>query len=270
LWPGSDPSRAEEVVVFTAHLDHVGVGAPDASGDSIYNGTHDNALGVAKVLAVAEALADVRLPRSILFLMTGAEESGLLGAWHYVNHPVFPLERTAAAINHDGGLVGARTDDVFAWGPEFSTIEDDVARAARETGMVLSSGKRDPFGPSAGLLYRSDHYPFLISGVPVVYLMPGFTQGGDPERGRQAWQEYLSTIHHGQGDNFDGTAPYESPVALTRLSLRLAWDLATSEGMPRTHDDAPVARSRGTPTGFFFGGEPGDAGRQGASVEPVS
>jgi len=254
LWPGADATLSEEAIVFTAHLDHVGVGPPGFDGDSVYNGTHDNALGIAKVLAVADALAGAELPRSVLFLMTGAEESGLLGAWHYVNDPVVPLERTVAAINHDGGLAsGELTDDVFAWGPEFSSIEGDVAWAASETDMVLARATTAPFAPSAGLLYRSDHYPFLISGVPVVYLMPGFSVGGDPERGRQAWEEYLGTIHHRQGDDFDPTAAYTLPVALTAMSVRLAWRLAEAEGMPRTHGDAPIARRRGAPTGWFFG-----------------
>ena len=253
IWPGADSALAPEAVVFTAHLDHVGIGPPNSAGDSIYNGTHDNALGVAKVLAVAESLAGARLRRSVLFLATGAEESGLLGAWHYVNDPIFPISQTAAAINHDGGLVHGRTDDVFAWGPEFSTVEEDVAWAATKTGMVLSREKSAPFGPSAGLLYRSDHYPFLISGVPVVYLMPGFTVDGDAERGRQAWLDYLATVHHAQADNFDGAARYESPVALTALSVRLAWRLANADGIPETHANAPIPRERGTPTGFFFG-----------------
>ncbi len=255
FWSGSDPERGGETIVFTAHLDHVGIGRPDLNGDSIYNGTHDNALGIAKVLAVAEALAGADLPRSVLFLAMGAEESGLLGSWHYVNHPIVPLERTVASINHDGGLVdGARTDDVFAWGPEFSTVEGDLAWAARETGMQVSHEKRAPFAPSAGLLYRSDHYPFLISGVPVVYLMPGFTIDGDPELGRKAWEDYLGTVHHRQADNLMAGASYASPVAMTALSIRLAWRLAQAEGMPQTHDDAPIARRRGPPTGLFFEG----------------
>ena len=252
---GTDPARAEESVVFTAHLDHVGIGGPDATGDSIYNGAHDNALGVAKVLVAAEALARTRgeLPRSVLFLATGAEESGLLGAWHYVKNPALPLTGVAAAINHDGGLVNVKTDDVFTWGPEFSTVEEDVAWAATETGLRPSRDQRPPFGPSAGLLYRSDHYPFLISGVPVVYLMPGFTIAGDSTRGREAWQDYLATVHHRQADNFDATASYESPAALTALTVRLAWRLARADGLPTTHAGAPIARVRGTPSGFFFG-----------------
>ncbi len=254
ILPGTDPEITDEVVMFTAHLDHVGIGAPDAQGDSIYNGAHDNALGVAKLLETAEVLRESPLPRSVMFLATGAEESGLLGAWHYVKDPVVPLTKTVAVINHDGGLAaGDKTDDVFAWGPEFSTLEEDVEWAANQTSMVLNPNKIAPFAPSAGLLYRSDHYPFLISGVPVAYLMPGFSVGGDPERGREAWNDYLAGTHHVQADNFDPSAKYASPVALTALSLRLAWRLASAEAMPQTHADAPIRRSRGTPNGFFFG-----------------
>jgi hypothetical protein len=251
---GWDSDRGSEAVVFTAHLDHVGIGAPNSQGDSIYNGAHDNALGVAKLLEAAESLLGSRLPRSVLFLATGAEESGLLGSWHYVNHPVVPLSETVAVINHDGGLAaGDRTDDVFAWGPEFSTLQEDVEWAANETGLNLNPNKTAPFGPSAGLLYRSDHYPFLISGVPVAYLMPGFTSAGNPERGRDAWNAYLAGTHHAQPDNFDPSASYASPVALTALSIRLAWRLAHAAVFPQTHPDAAIRRTRGTPSGFFFG-----------------
>ena len=254
--PGSDPQVSDEAVVFTAHLDHVGVGAPDASGDSIYNGAHDNALGVAKVLATAEAMARTSNRRSILFLALGAEESGLLGSWYYVNHPVVPLEKTVAAINHDGGLLnGPKTDDVFAWGPDFSTIADDFAWATEQSGLAWDRTPTAPFAPSAGLLYRSDHYPFLISGVPIVYTMPGFTVGGDGELGRTAWLDYLASVHHVQADNLVEQASYASPVALTALSLRLAWRLANADAVPRNHPDGPVAADRGRPTGFFFRGD---------------
>ncbi len=254
ILPGTDPARMSEAVVFAAHLDHVGIGEPNAVGDSIYNGAHDNALGVAKLLESAEVLLGSHLPRSLLFLATGAEESGLLGSWHYVKHPVVPLTQTVALINHDGGLAaGDPTDDVFAWGPEFSTLEEDLEWAASETGLVLNPTKTAPFGPSAGLLYRSDHYSFLISGVPVAYLMPGFSVGGDLQRGRDAWSEYLAGTHHAQADNFDPSASFASPVALTALSVRLAWRLANADGVPQTHPDSPIRGTRGTPNGFFFG-----------------
>lgn len=250
--PGEDGERGAEVVVFTAHLDHVGVGAPDAQGDSIYNGAHDNALGVAKVLAAAEALSMLEPRRSILFLAVGAEESGLLGSLHYLQDPAFALESTVAAINHDGGLMGGRHDDVLAWGPSFSTVEADVEWAANATGITYSRERKPPFTPAAGLLHRSDHTPFLTAGIPSVYLMPGFSRGGDPAAGQAAWNAYLATTHHRQADNPDPSATYESAVALTAMSVRLAWRLAQADGMPSTHPDAPFAKSRQAPNGRFY------------------
>ena len=252
LIEGADEARRNEVVVFTAHLDHVGVGTPDANGDSVYNGAHDNALGVAKVLAAAEALSVVEPRRSILFLAVGAEESGLLGTLHYLQEPVFPLASTVASINHDGGLMGARHDDVLAWGPSFSTVESDVEWAADATGITYNRERKPPFTPSAGLLHRSDHTPFLMAGIPSVYLMPGFSRGGDPTAGQAAWNAYLATTHHRQADNPDPAATYESAVALTAMSVRLAWRLAQADGMPTTHPDAPVSKSRQAPNGRFY------------------
>ncbi len=252
--PGQDPEVAGEAVVFTAHLDHVGVGPPDSSGDSIFNGAHDNALGIGKMLASAEALRSMPLRRSVHFLALGAEESGLLGSWHYLKNPTIPPSAIVVSINHDGGLTGPRHDDVFAWGPEFSTVEEDVAWAAQETGIEYRRPPSDaPFSPSAGLLYRSDHYPFLISGIPAVYLMPGYSLGGDSTAGRAVWEDYLSLIHHRRSDNFDGSAPYDSPVALTAMSVRLAWRLANASEMPSVHPDAPGLRNREGPRGHFYG-----------------
>ncbi|NNF27894.1 MAG: M28 family peptidase, partial [Gemmatimonadetes bacterium] len=213
---------------------------------------HDNALGVAKVLASAEFLAKAPPRRSLLFLALGAEESGLLGALHYLKEPVFPLEATVASINHDGGLLGSRHDDVLAWGPSFSTVETDVEWAASVTGLTYNRERKPPFTPAAGLLHRSDHTPFLMAGIPSVYLMPGFSKGGDPAAGQAAWNAYLATVHHRQADNPDPSATYESALALTAMSVRLAWRLAQAEDMPTTHPDAPVAKSRQTPNGRFY------------------
>ncbi len=110
LLRGSDPNLRDEAVVYTAHLDHMGMGEPDELGDRIFNGAHDNALGVAKMLAAAEALVDLEPRRSVVFAAVGAEEKGLLGSWFYVKNPVVPIESTAAAINHDGGRHGVAVE----------------------------------------------------------------------------------------------------------------------------------------------------------------
>ena len=246
--PGTDPQLRDEALVFTAHLDHVGTGEPDEEGDRIYNGTHDNALGIGKLLASAEAMARAPARRTTVFIAAGAEERGLLGSWHYVRHPAIPIERTAAALNHDGGLDGAATDDFFAFGFEFTTLEGALGRAAAESGMTLNRDYRPPFAASQALLFRSDQYSFLAAGVPAVYLMDGFSIAGDPEAGRQQWEHYLENVNHQQRDNFDTTWSLEAPAHMARLSVRAAWQLGDSEAMPDMQPNALFPAQRGVPT----------------------
>ena len=259
---GSDPEVSGEIVMITSHLDHVGIGEPDESGDRIYNGTHDNALGTAKMLAAAEAMAMLSPRRSVGFIAVGAEEGGLLGSWYYVRHPVFAIENTVAVINHDGGLSGAATDDVQAFGAELSTaLEERLDRAAEAAGMFLEREHRAPFGPAQMLLFRSDQYSFILAGVPGLYLMPGFTIAGDPERGRDMWVRYLDNVNHRQRDNFDPAWSLESPANMAALSVRLAWDLANGDGMPRMDADAPVSQTRRSPDQPYFFGDTLPVGR---------
>ncbi len=250
--PGSDATLRGESVVFTAHLDHVGVGEPDDSNDRIFNGTHDNALGIGKMLAAAEALVRLSPKRTIVFVAVGAEERGLLGAQYYVKHPVAP--RPIAAINHDGGLEGAATEDVFAFGAEYSSLGTALAASANQSGMRVTTELRTPFSPSQALLFRSDHYPFLRVGIPAIYLMDGFTIAGDPERGRAQWSTYLANVNHRQRDNFDPAWTFESPVRMATLSVRLAWDLANAHGRPEMRPNTmfPVALP-GIPEGVSHG-----------------
>lgn len=245
--PGSDPQLRDEAVVFTAHLDHVGIGEADQDGDRIYNGTHDNALGIGKLLAAAEAMVRAPAARSTVFVAVGAEERGLLGSWHYVNNPVFPIARTAAALNHDGGLDDAPTDDFFAFGFEFTTLADTLDRAAAATGMALSRNYRPPFAASQALLFRSDQYAFLAAGVPGVYLMDGFSIGGDPERGRLMWDAYISDVNHRQHDHFDPAWSFESPARMATLSVHAAWLLGDAETFPEMKPSALFPAERMAP-----------------------
>jgi Zn-dependent M28 family amino/carboxypeptidase len=243
--PGTDPDLRDQAVVFTAHLDHVGVGEPDAAGDTTYNGTHDNALGIGKLLASAEAMVLAPARRTTVFVAAGAEERGLLGSWYYVKHPVIPIQRTAAALNHDGGLDGAATDDFFAFGFEVTTLAGALDAAAADTGMRLSREYRPPFAASQALLFRSDQYAFLAAGVPAVYLMDGFSIAGDPERGRAQWQTYIDTVNHQQRDNFDPAWSFESPARMAELSVRAAWRLGDSRTMPSLRSNTLFPAERG-------------------------
>jgi hypothetical protein len=182
---GHDPKLRDEAIVYTAHLDHMGIGEPDDEGDRIFNGAHDNALGVAKMLAAAEALVDLEPRRSLVFAAVGAEEKGLLGSWFYVKNPVVTIENTAAAINHDGGRHGEAADDFLAIGASFSTLEEILVEIATDESVRLAEEWLPPLSPSAALLLRSDQRPFILAGVPAVYLMDGFSVDGDVEKGQQ-------------------------------------------------------------------------------------
>src|SRR5438128_9644529 len=163
---GRDPQLRNQYVVYSAHWDHFGIGAPDKTGDTIYNGAVDNASGCAAVLAIAEALAKLpaaqRPRRSILFLFTTAEEQGLLGSEWYSRHPLVPLDKTAADVNLDSMNVLGVTRDFIPLGAERSTLKDVVEAVAHERGMSVSPDAR----PEQGSFYRSDHFPFAKVGVP--------------------------------------------------------------------------------------------------------
>ncbi len=155
LIQGSDPELRDEVVIYTAHHDHLGIGTPDESGDAIYNGARDNATGVAQVLAIARAFRALPAAprRSMLFALVGAEEQGLLGSEYYATNPTFAPGKIAANINFDSGNIWGRTHDVTFVGLGKSNIDAIAithrrpARAGRDAGSVPGQGLLLPFGP---------------------------------------------------------------------------------------------------------------------------
>jgi Zn-dependent M28 family amino/carboxypeptidase len=164
-------ARPDEYVVYTAHWDHLGIGPPDATGDSIYNGALDNASGTAKLLEIAEAFTTLaeRPDRSILFLAVTAEERGLLGAKYYAENPLYPLAQTVANINMDGMNQWGRTEDIVVVGYGNSTLDDVLREAAATQGRRLEPDAE----PEKGFYYRSDHFEFAKQGVPALYTGAG-------------------------------------------------------------------------------------------------
>ena len=186
--PGSDPVLKDEYVVYTAHWDHYGIG-PEIDGDRIYNGALDNATGVAGMIEVARAFARRPVPprRSLLFLSVTAEEQGLMGSEYYVQHPIYPLNRTLAAINMDGLNIYGRAKDLTVVGLGASDLDDYAREAAAAQGRVL---RADP-KPENGGYFRSDHFPFAKQGVPAIN-----AGGGDDYRGRPAgWGQQVSDAY---------------------------------------------------------------------------
>jgi len=249
---GSDPELKEESVVFTAHLDHLGITAPDADGDSICNGAHDNALGVAKLLGAAEAMVRLHPSRSVVFAVLGAEEKGLLGSWHYVRHPVYPIERTVANINQDGGREGIATEDVILNAVDVSQLEDVCLEVMRNHGVGVMEFDRAASSPVG---FSSDHFPFLLAGIPAVDLKPGHTIQGDWEIGLADRLKYYRIWRHKPADNFDAkTFTMESAAEMAKRSVWIAWHLTQAAERPGMKRDNMMWRSRHRPEHpYYFG-----------------
>jgi Zn-dependent M28 family amino/carboxypeptidase len=198
LLEGSDPELKNEYIVYTAHWDHLGVD-PTLEGDQIFNGAVDNATGTAGLIEVARAFRSLPTPpaRSILFLAVTAEERGLLGAKHYAQNPLYPLERTLANINMDAMNQWGRTRDVVVVGSGNSTLEDVLAVAAAAQSRVVED---DP-EPEKGFFYRSDHFEFAKMGVPALYIDSGIDFIGQPAGyGERKRREYTENDYHQPSD----------------------------------------------------------------------
>lgn len=210
---GSDPELRDEYVIFTAHMDHVGVGRP-VEGDSIYNGADDDASGTATVMELAEAFAALPTPprRSVVFMTVSGEEKGLLGSRWYSEHPLFPLESTVANVNID--MIGRNwRDTVVAIGREESSLGETLAAVAAahpELGLTVID---DPW-PEQNFYVRSDHYNFARMGVPVLFFFTGTHED-----------------YHGPDDEPDRIL-YEKTSRIARLIFFLGLEVADSDERP--------------------------------------
>jgi Zn-dependent M28 family amino/carboxypeptidase len=228
--PGADAALGREAVLFTAHWDHKGIG-PVVNGDSIYNGAEDNASGVAAMLAAAQALSGQRprLKRTLLFIATTAEESGLLGSEGYAAHPLVPLSQTAAVINLDVTNVHGRTRDVAALGGERSVLGAVFRSAAAAEGLVATG---DP-DPTKGLFFRSDHFPLARAGVPGLSIQPGIDYVGRPAGwGREQNQRYTEERYHQPSDEYSPDFTYAGMVQEVRVAMRVAIAVANGQALP--------------------------------------
>src|SRR5437870_1118135 len=240
--PGSDPALTREAVLFTAHWDHKGIG-PVANGDSIYNGAEDNASGVAAMLGAAEALVEVqpRPRRTLLFIATTAEESGLLGSEAYTRDPLVPLEQTAAVINLDVTNVRGATRDIDALGVDRSTLGAvfDAAARAESLAVVHEPDVRGSF-------YRSDHFPFSKAGVPALSIEPGRDFVGRPAGwGEQEATRYNRERYHQPGDEYRPTFTYAGMAQEVRVAMRVALAVANAPAMPRWLPNSEFQRPAG-------------------------
>ncbi|HUF76001.1 MAG TPA: M28 family peptidase [Longimicrobiales bacterium] len=217
---GSDPSLRDEYVVFSAHMDHVGVGAPDARGDSIFNGADDDASGTIAVVEIAEAMASLPTAprRSMLFLLVSGEEKGLWGSEYFANNPPVPAAQMVANLNMD--MVGRNwPDTIVAIGKEHSDLGATLERvnaAHPELGMTAI----DDLWPEESFYTRSDHYNFAVKGVPVLFFFNGTHED-----------------YHGRDDEVD-RLDAEKAARIARLVFYVGAEIGNADARPVWNPDS--------------------------------
>ena len=229
---GTDPQLADEFVVYTAHLDHIGRDPAVESGDNINNGAYDNAMGVAIMLETAKIFAVNPPARSVMFIALTAEESGLLGSDYFAHHPTVPIDSIVANINLDMPLFLYPVADLVAFGSEHSSLEGDVALAARAEGFTLTP---NPL-PEENLFVRSDQYSFVRQGVPSIFLVPGFTSLDPDINGEEQFRDHLKNHYHKPSDDLSRPVHWPSVERFTRSHIRIGYAVANATARPTWND----------------------------------
>ena len=227
LVEGSDPALKSEAVLFTAHWDHLGVG----KADDIYYGALDNATGCAVLLEMARLWAkqEPRPKRSALFLATTAEESGLLGAVYYADHPVIPLGKTALNLNFDTVLPLGVPESIVVSGAERTTAWPLVQEQARKHKLEIEPDKM----AHLGYYYRSDHFALARGGVPAFSVFPGEKIKGKPaDFARKAMEQYIAKVYHTPADEYRDDWDFSGYPVLMRFAFDVSRDAANAKTLP--------------------------------------
>jgi Zn-dependent M28 family amino/carboxypeptidase len=232
----------DEYIIYTAHWDHLGIGTPDETGDSIYNGAWDNASGTAALLGLAKAFKKDQPERTVLFLSVTAEEQGLLGSAYYAQNPIFPKEKTVANINLDGLNPYGRMKDVPIIGMGQSELEDLLKVELEKTGRYPTAESL----PAAGWYYRSDHFNFAKIGVPALYLGIGVDH---VEKGKAYGKElearYISQVYHKPADNYNLEYwDYDAMLGDVQLLYEVGKKLANSRAWPEWKEGSEFKATR--------------------------
>jgi len=229
LLEGSDPALRNEYVVFTAHLDHLGLG-PAVDGDTIYNGALDNASGVAVMLEAARLLAsaDPRPKRSILFVAVTGEENGLLGSERFAQNPTVPKEQLVANVNMDMPVLLYPTAGFVAFGAEHSTLGDLARRAVEGEGLQLVP---DP-SPEEVFFVRSDQYSFVKEGIPALYLDDARLSSDPAVDANAVFRQHLISRYHTPSDDMTLPMHWPSFAQLARVIARIGRGIADAAERP--------------------------------------
>jgi Zn-dependent M28 family amino/carboxypeptidase len=222
---GSDAALADEFVVLTAHLDHVGIGAA-INGDAIYNGAMDNASGIATLLEAAKSVAAGRPKRSVLFVAVTAEEKGLLGSRYFALHPTVPRDAIVADINMDMFLPLFPMKSVMVLGLDESDLGDDIRVVA---GGMQIAVQPDP-EPQRNRFIRSDQYSFIREGVPALAMKVGYEEGSPEAKIAADWTHDRD---HAPSDDLEQPIDRGAAATFTEMIGRLCLRVANRETRPQ-------------------------------------
>ncbi len=228
---GSDPSLADEFVLYSAHHDHLGT-VPELAGvDQIYNGARDNAAGTAAVLAIAQAWTELspRPRRSVLVSFVAAEEQGLLGSEYLAQHLPVPAGRIAANINYDGGNIWGATRDITYIGYGKSTLDAVADRVASYQGRMVKGDQ----AVDKGFFYRSDQLNFARVGIPAMFVQGGRDFVGRPAQwGAAQIQQYTQQNYHQPSDEYDSSWDFTGMVQDVKFGLMAGAVVANADKAP--------------------------------------
>jgi Zn-dependent M28 family amino/carboxypeptidase len=240
--PGSDPALREEYVVYTAHLDHLGIGEP-VKGDNIYNGALDNGSGSADLIEVARAFSRMnpRPRRSILFVSVTGEEAGLLGSDYFAHYPTVKKSSIVANVNMDEDLMLWPLQDVIVYGADHSSLGREVNEAAARLRLTVSPDTQ----PEQVFFIRSDQYSFVKQGVPAIAASAG-TKSDDPKyNAKEIEAKWEENIYHHPQDDMNQPFLFEEGARYARFNFLVGYLVAQKAGRPTWNK------------GDFFGDHPG-------------
>ncbi|MGJ7918135.1 M28 family peptidase [Massilia sp. LXY-6] len=238
--PGTDPKLKDELVIYSAHWDHLGMQGDASNGaDTIYNGAVDNASGSAGLLAMAQEAVRHPAKRSQMFLWVAAEEQGLLGSAAYAARPLWPLNKTAAALNLDSlNFVGA-AKDVGVQGSERSTLGRLAASTAKAMHLTVAPAHPD----LGGGYFRSDHFSFAKAGVPAFSISGGHDWVKDKEA-NDAKRKAYGARYHQANDEYDPNWDLSGMVQQAQYTLNLGRMVADAPAMPAWQPGDQFAKAR--------------------------
>lgn len=227
---GSDEKLKNEYVVFSGHLDHIGIDEHTDEEDKINNGALDNASGVSILLETARLLSNMpKAPkRSILFVVVTGEEKGLLGSSYFANNPTVPVMSMVANVNLDMPLILYPFADVVAFGSTHSSLGTVVETATNKINISLSP---DPM-PEQALFTRSDHYSFVKQGIPSVFLMTGFESTDESINGGEIFGDFLKNHYHQHSDQLDLPINYDAAAKFALVNMMIGLEIANQDKRP--------------------------------------